>query len=204
MDYKNISLEEFWNIVIRLNGDVKRCTTMLEETPDSDTENQYVWRRLYARAVFALIDSATYGMMFHAFFARNRPNVTFSMDELIRLEAAYDFDEDCEPVTTISKTRTLDDIRFAFNAFARVHYSDYILPIHDPGWALVKEIGLIRQTLQYPRGVQEVEVYDENISTLALGLQWFVERMLDVLKSCTESMAAYEPEQESDENEIVM
>lgn len=203
LNHNYVSLEEFWNVVIRLNADVKRCMTMLDATPESDTEGRSFWRLMYARAVFALIDGAVYGMMFQAFAGRNRPDVTFSFEELTRLETAYDFDEDVEPRATGGSTQMLDDIRFAINGIARVHYSDYIIPIHEPSWILVKEIARIRTTLQYPRERGELEVHEENIDTLIMGLSWLLERIVDVFKSCVESMSEYEPEQ-GPEDELAM
>jgi hypothetical protein len=193
MSDTNISLEEFWKLVTRLTADGKTCLTMLDETAEDDAEGKSVWRRMYARAVFALIDGAIYGMMFQAFAARNRPDVTFSLDEITRLEAAYDFDEDREPVAVFCKTQTLSDIRFAFNAVARVHYSDYILPIHESGWLLIKETMHIRSTLQYARELSELEVYEENIDTLIEGLAWLLACIVDCFQSCLETASEYDP-----------
>src|SRR2546423_886508 len=200
-----VSLEEFWNVVTRLNGDVSRCMAALEETPEEDEEGRAFWRRMYARAVFAVIDGATYRMTFHAHAARERRDVTFSLDELSRLEKAYDFDEDQEEfVSTFSKSQMLDDIKFAFNAFARVHYSDYVLPINDPDWVLIKEIARMRDALRYPRAPEETEVYEENIDTLAEGLLWFVERMVELIEDSRDRFKEKVAEWESGEDETVM
>jgi len=200
-----VSLKEFWNVFTNLNGDVSRCMAALEETPEEDEEERAFWRRMYARAIFAAIDGATYRMTFQAYAARARPSVTFSMDELERLEKAYDFDEDQEEfVSTFSKSQMLDNIRFAFNAFARVHYSDYVLPINDPDWVIIKEVARMRDALQYPRAPEETEVYEENIDTLVKGLLWFVERMMELLKDSGDRLQEKIAEWESGEDETVM
>jgi len=200
-----VSLEEFWNVVTRLNGDVSRCMAALEETPEEDEEGRAFWRRMYARAVFAVIDGATYRMTFHAHAARERRDVTFSLDELSRLEKAYDFDEDQEEfVSTFSKSQMLDNIRFAFNAFARVHYSDYVLPINDPDWVIIKEVARMRDALRYPRAPEETQVYEENIDTLVQGLLWFVERMVELIEDSRDRFKEKVAEWESGEDETVM
>ena len=200
-----VSLEEFWNVFMNLNGDASRCMAALEETPEEDEEGRAFWRRMYARAVFAVIDGATYRMTFHAHAARARRDVTFSLDELTRLEKAYDFDEDQEEfVSTFSKSQMLDDIKFAFNAFARVHYSDYVLPINDPGWILIKEIARMRDALRYPRAPEETQVYEENIDTLVQGLLWFVERMVELIEDSRDRFVEKVAEWESGEDETVM
>jgi len=200
-----VSLEEFWNVVKRLNGDASRCMMSLEETPEEDEEGRSFWRRMYARAVFAVIDGATYRMTYHAYAARGRRDVVFSPGELDRLEKSYDFDEDQEEVlATFSRARMLDNIKFAFNAFARVHYSDYVLSINDPAWALLKEIARMKDSLQYPRAPEETEVYDEQIDTLVEGLLWFVERMVEVIEDSGECLTKKSAAWEADEDEVVM
>lgn len=203
MNDNYVSLEEFWKVIMRLNADVARCMTMLHATAESDKEGQAFWRRMYARAVLALIDAAVYGMIFQAFAGRNRPDVTFSFDELRRLETAYDFDEDLEPPATVSKTQMLDDIRFAINAIGRVHHLDFIILTHDPSWVLVKEIAHIRVRLQYAREPDELEIHEENIDTLVEGLRWLLEQMVEVFKGCVASMSTYKTDQDS-EDELAM
>lgn len=191
-----ISLEEFWGVVTRLNDYVKTCMASLHEAPEDDERQKSFWRRMYALAVFSMIDGIVYRMIFHAHAARERPDVVFSLDELQRLEKSYDFDEDEEPVAVFSRTKMLDDIKFAFNAFARVHYCDYVLPTTDPDWHLIKGIARIREALQHPRCAEDLEVYDEDVDTLVHGLLWFMERLVDLLEysriQASEKFAALE------------
>ena len=199
-----IDLEGFWTLVKRLNEDAKRCFTALEATPESNEDEKSFWRRMYARSVFALIEAATYRMTYHAYAASGRPGVSFSAEELTRLETAYDFDRDREPVTSFGKTQTLDNIQFAFDAFARVHDCAYVLPIHDTEWVLINEIARIRETLQFCRDPDEIEVSGENIEVLLYGLQWFIERMVDLLESCCDSMSEGATAGELEDTEIIM
>lgn len=205
-----ISLTEFWGVVTRLHHDAKVCLASLEQTPEDDEKQRKFWRRMYALAVFSLIDGIVYRMIFHAHAARHRPSVVFSLDELDRLQKSFDFDEDEEAVTVFSKSAMLDNIRFAFNSFARVHYCDYILPTHEPGWGLIEEIAHIRTVTQYPRNEEALEIYDENIDDLVNGLLWFMERMIDLLdcsrNQTSEKMAAIEERAAAlmDDDEVIM
>ena len=195
--------EDFWMVVKRLTDDASRCMIMLEEAAEDDAEVKSFWRRMYARAVFAILDSAVYGMIYHAYVTRHRPNAEFSPEEMFRLEGAYDFDEDAEAIAVFSKEQMLDDMRFAFIVFARVHSCYYRLPTHEPEWVHLKEIARIRQTLRYPRETDYLEVYEENIDDLVAGLHWFVSRSLDLFKSCAQAMEELKlPGSEADE--IVM
>ena len=197
-------VERLWGVVKRLTEDAKRCMTTLDATPEEDEEGRSFWRRMYARAAFAAIDGTIYVLMFRAYDSRDRTDVVFSLDERRRLEESYDFDEDRAAVTPYSKDQRLDNIRFAFNVFARVHYSDYVLPIGDPGWTLIKEIEQLREGLQYARTEGEIEVYEENVDDLVSGTLWFIERLAELLQSSTAHAAEKFASRESDADEIVM
>jgi hypothetical protein len=199
-----ISLEDLWVLVKRLNGDAQRCLTALHETSEDDEEGQAFWRRMYARAIFALIDGATYRMTFHAYAARGRPGISFTPEELSALEGSYDFDEDLEPLAPFGTTRSLEQLRFAFEMFARVHGSPYLLPIHHQEWGLIKEIAIIRQGLLFCREPREIEVYDQSVNELLFGSKWLIERMLDLLESCLESMLEIASDSDKETPEIIM
>ncbi|HEX7314930.1 MAG TPA: hypothetical protein VF297_13465 [Pyrinomonadaceae bacterium] len=199
-----ISLKEFWGIIVRLKEDTTVCLRILEETPEDDEANRSFWRRMYALAVFSFLDGVTYRMTFHAYAARERRDVVFMFDELTRLEKMYDFDEDAEPVSACSHAPMLDNIRFAFNAFARVHYSDYVLPTADPDWAFLREVVRIRARLEHPRAPEELEVYEETVEELLQGLRWYVDRVAELLEDCLTRFEAKVIEWGNEENEVIM
>lgn len=190
------SLKEFWSVVGRLNDDVKRCLNRLQATAEGDAERKAFWRRMYARAIFGLIDAATYQMTFHAYVTRNRPGVSFSPDELTRLESVAELTADPVGAATPGTSQMLDDMEFAFSAFARVHFSDYLLPTNDPAWVLVQGTVALKNLFQDPKGVRGLIMHEEDVGVLMRGLQWFVERMVDLQQSCYQGML--------DKNELVM
>jgi hypothetical protein len=199
----NAKAEPLWMVVEALSRDASLCMGMLEALAEDDEKERVFWRRMYARTVFAVFDGVVYGMIYHAFVTRNRPNAEFSPEELIRLEGAYDFDEDSEAIATFSKEQMLDDIRFAFNVFARVHSSYYRLPTHEREWIHIKEIARIRHALRFPREATDVEVYEENIDDLVAGFLWFIGRARDLFQSCAEALEELVLPG-SEEDEIVM
>src|ERR1044071_1490634 len=151
-------LLEFWYIFTRLGNDVRTCIYGLGETPEEDEELRAFWRRMCALTVFAFFDGVTYSMAFHAYSRRRRAEMPFSPEELTRLEKMYDFDATAERVLTFNEDKMLDDLKFVFNAFARVNFTDYVLPTDDPRWRFVSEIARIRARLQYARLALELEV----------------------------------------------
>jgi len=187
--------EEFWSIVKRLNGDVNRCLTKLQATAAGDAEKAF-WRRMYARAVFGLIDAAIHQMAWHAYITRKLTEVPFSPDELARLETIAEATADHMATSPPDTSQTLADMEFAFNSFARVHFSEYVLPTNDPAWVLVQATAALKHLFQDPRQVRGLAVRDEDVGLLGKGLQWFVERMVDMQKSCYQAML--------DKDELVM
>lgn len=200
-----VSLTDFWGVITRLKEETSMCLKALGETAEEDEELRSFWRRMYALAIFSFFDGVTYRMTFHAHAARFRRDVIFSLDEMKRLESAYDFDEDAdEPVSTFSRARMLDDIRFAFNAFAHVHYSDYVLPVADPEWVLLGAVARVRSGLQHPREPRGLEVSEENVEELLNGLRWYVHRTAELLEDCLKQFEAKVVEWGDEEDEVVM
>lgn len=189
------SIEEFWNIVGALAADMQKCASALEAlAQDEEAENRgkmfWFWRRMCALSVFAAIEGSTYHMMYIAYVARDSRDVVFSLEELEVLENAYDFDEDREIEPGLTQEQMLERIKFAFNAFARVHYSDYILPISDKGWLRLKQVFLIKRVISHPQSTAELEVFDENLTDLLVGMAWFMQCMVTLIESCRDSAAA--------------
>ena len=57
--------------------------------------------------------------------------------------------------------------------------------------------------MQYSRETSELRVHEENIDTLVEGLGWLLARIVDVFKSCIETMSEYVPKRGADD-ELVM
>jgi hypothetical protein len=197
------SLEEFWGLVVRLKDDCQRCLQAIDDA-ESDPDAVAFWRRTYARAVFAFIDGTVLGLLFQAYSLRNRPELNYTNAEIVRLESYFDFEGLYEVGSGFSDQNMLTDVEFAFTAFARILGSDYTLPVHDPGWLLVKEIDLIRKSLKYGRTTEMVEVFPENVDSLLHGMLWFIERVVDLLQSSKDAALAGEIDDRPDDDELTM
>jgi hypothetical protein len=183
------SVEEFWKIVAALANDLRRCTSALEiASKEDDAKAVQSWRRICAHVVFASLESAAYHMLSVAYVARNSADVFFSPDELERLETAYGFDADNESKAGLSPEQRLDRIKFAFNAFARVHCSDYLLEQSDPAWLPVKEIFLIEKRLTQPQTGAEMSISDDSVTNFLEGTAWIMKQMVSLLESSEKSI----------------
>ncbi|HEY0406069.1 MAG TPA: hypothetical protein VGC89_10100 [Pyrinomonadaceae bacterium] len=190
------SLEEFWAIVTTLAEDVKQCSMALEILDNQepiDEDMVRFWRKICAYTIFALIEGVTYHMLHIAYVARHSRDVVFTLAEIEALESAYDFsedrhvepgrkDKDIEPGLT--PAQMLDRIKFAFNAFARVYYSDYIMPVNESGWSGIKLALLVKSGLAHPQSAAELEVADEYVTEMLLSTPWFMQCLIALTQDC--------------------
>lgn len=210
------SVEEFWAIVTELADDVKKCATALEILNQQGSEDENMlrfWRKMCAYCLFALIEGATYHMLYIAYVARHAHDVVFTLEEMEMLENAYDFDEDkyvfpqledkdLEPGLT--PAQMIDRIKFAFNAFARVHFSDYTLPDDKNGWAGIKLMLRTKSKISHPQTVAELEVYDEHVTDMLLGTPWFMQCMVALMQDCRDSAQRRMDAWEAEKDEPIM
>ncbi|HEX7996863.1 MAG TPA: hypothetical protein VF528_00500 [Pyrinomonadaceae bacterium] len=203
------SIEEFWDIVSALAADMQKCAAAHEavvkaEEEESQGEWLGFWRRMCALTVFALIEGATYHLTYIAYVARNSREVVFSLRELETLEKAYDFDDEQEVEPGLTQEQMLERIKFAFNAFARVHYSDYILPTQDAEWLQLKETFSIKAAISSPQLVRELEVSDDDVTDLLQATAWFVQCLVALTESCRDAAGAKVASWEAEKDEHIM
>ena len=188
-------LQTFWNVFAVLAQDVRRCIKVLEDGQVTDPNEIMFWDRALARSVFALIEGTAYSMAWLAYtYVNVYKEVTLSAVEIEELKNSYDFDEAKESNPELDRSRLLNKIQWTFDLFARVHKVDRFPLSELTEWAFMKEIFRNKQGLAHPRTAEELTVYEENRETLIEGTQWFIERVVDLLKECRDGMEAYDPD----------
>lgn len=199
------SLKEFWNIVATLSNDLRHCAGELQSaTKEEDAKAVMFWRRMCAHTVCAAIAGTTYHMMYIAYVARQTRDVVFSLAEIEALEKAYDFAAANENEAELTAAQMCERIKFAFNAFARVHYSDYILPINDAEWSQLKEIFAIRKKLSQPQSTEALGLSDADVNALLEGTAWFMQCMVSLLESSQQSVEEQAALWEDEKDEPIM
>jgi len=191
------------SLILSLKDHAEDCLIELHECAEADRKMKAYWRSMYLRAVFAFIDGTVQGLSFQAYGGRKRSGATLSEKEIIMLESYFDFAEGRVTRTSLSEAQILADIELAFFAFARVNYSAYVLPIHEEGWVLVKEIALMRAR-NHNLERDELDVYPENVDVLMHGMEWFVGCLIDLLKSSEEALAEVTADAHVDDHEHIM
>ena len=191
------------SLILSLKDHAEDCLIELHECAEADREMKAYWRSMYLRAVFAFIDGTVRGLSVQAYGGRQRSGVTLSEKEINMLESYFDFAEGRVTRTSLSETQILADIELAFFAFARVNYSAYVLPIHEGGWLLIKEIAVMR-TRNRNLERDELDVYPENVDVLMHGMEWFVGCLIDLLRSSEEALAEVTADAQVDDHEPIM
>ena len=191
------------SLILSLKDYAEDCLIELHECAEADREGKAYWRSMYLRAVFDFIDGTVRGLSFQAYGGRKRSGVTLSEKEIIMLESYFDFASGRAVRTTYSEAQMLGDIELAFFAFARVNYSAYVLPIHDEGWLLIKEIAVMR-ALNHNLERDQLDVFPENVDVLKHGMEWFVGCLVDLLKSSEEALSEVTADTQVDDNEPIM
>jgi len=191
------------SLILSLKDYAEDCLIELHECAEADREMKAYWRSMYARAVFDFIAGAVRGLSGQAYGGRKRSGVMLSEKEIIMLESYFGFAEGRAARTTLSEAQILGDIELAFLTFARVNYSAYVLPIHDGGWLLIKDIALMR-TLNHNLERDELDVRPENVEVLRQGMEWFVVCLIDLLKSSEEALSEVMADAQADDHELIM
>jgi hypothetical protein len=189
------------SLILSLKDHAEDCLIELHECAEADREMKAYWRSMYLRAVFAFIDGTVRGLSLQAYGGRHRSGGTLSEKEIIMLESYLD--EGRVAGTSLSEAQILADIELAFFAFARVNYSAYVLPIHEGGWLLIKDIAVMR-TRNHNLERDVLDVYPENVDVLRQGMEWFVGCLIDLLKSSEEALAEVTADAQVDDHEPIM
>lgn len=170
------ALKDFGTLFEILSDDLTDAFTnaLKGAAEDNDKESQRA-RRNAARAMFALIDGVTYGMKRLAYETDQGWGLnTFSPAESAALqERAYRLTESGEVKTIPLRPGVVPNIRFAFNAFARVFRSGLALDTYGEDWSRFKRTIQIRHRLTHPKGAPQLSVTVEELAELVQVTGWF-------------------------------
>ena len=176
MDQIIEALRDFATLYKVLSDDVESAfkDALKGAKEDNDEESQRA-RRNAARAMFALIDGVTYGMKRVAYETDQGLGLNaFSPAESAALqERTVRLTESGEVKTVPLRPGVVPNIRFAFNAFARVFRSGLALDTHGEDWRRFKRTIQIRHRLTHPKGTPQLSVTVEELAELVQVTGWF-------------------------------
>lgn len=172
--------DEFWAIVDVLKEDARKCVGVHELTEPDDLEGKIFWRRMLARSTFALIDSVTYRLMITG-YAGHIGRGKSSPEEA---EKFYDFRGECEVKPTFGRSTFAEALEYAFIAFAKGFDSHYRLPKEEAQWESINELELLRDRLDYPDSLADLDLTDADVDVIVNSAKWLTARWEELMDSC--------------------
>lgn len=209
MSSNNSSLQDLWNIIIVLNKDAESCGLAFSNTTPDNEDLLMFWGRMYAHAIFALLESTCYRLTYAAHLSRSRPEVFFSSEEIALLDQLCDNTNENYLHLEQSLASIKERIQFAFTAFARVNYSTYRIPVNSHQWSLLERALLLKNRLAYPCELAELQITPQEVELLGNMCVWFMSCISDMMESSLESLEQKLNEMDSNlnnnsEDELIM
>ena len=148
-----------------LSNDVIQCLKKLQ------TEDSQFWRRVFVRAVIALIEGQNYQLKLITLEACKHKQVSFSNADLALLKD--------EKFVSLK-----DNLKFSFKTFALAFDLDYKLAIGvGDRWKSFITAIEIRNRLTHPKTVDQVLVTDKDLEEVKKAHDWFAQSITDLIGS---------------------
>jgi hypothetical protein len=148
--------------------------------PTSQGPDNPFRRRAFVRATFAFVEGTVHVMKRIALAMGEAGEIEFSNAELAVLrEEHYELGSG-KAQTRKMKVRTLDNVRFAVDSFARAHKLNAYLKVDGPGWQTVQAGLRIRHRLLHPKSSKDLEVSDEEVEIVNAAGKWFQDAVIEL------------------------
>jgi hypothetical protein len=140
-------------------------------------------RRIYARSVFALIESLTENLKHIALSSNKLTGNKPSAAEISLLkEETYALTEAGELYKDPKFIDLPRNIRFTYRVSARLFNSDYKLQF-DAGWSVFISAFDIFNRVSHPKSTADLQISDSDLDTIDQAHQWYRQVFLDLLRS---------------------
>lgn len=127
-------------------------------------------RRSYVRSIFAAIEAITFGIKRVTLQMSKHRQIKLDVDELERLKEVR-IDSYGKPQKRFLPFS--DNIKFAFNVFAKVHGFHCVAQFGDSGWQAMLEAVSVRDRLMHPKSSQDLEVTARDIGRVQQAAHWY-------------------------------
>jgi hypothetical protein len=131
-------------------------------------------KRMYVRAVFALVDGMTAAYKRLALAEHARGSVPFSAAEVAFLRGVtYELTESGEAVERRKHLGFSSRVKLSLRAFARALCGRDDVDFSTEGWQALYKGSRIRNRLMHPCTPRDLELSAEDLDVVAKGLYWF-------------------------------
>jgi len=140
-------------------------------------------RRIYARSVFALIESLTENLKHIALSSNKLTGRKPSAAEISLLkEETYALTESGELYKDPKYIDLPRNIRFTYRVCARLFNSEYKLEVNE-GWSVFMHAFDIFNRINHPKSVGDLQISDADLDSIDQAHQWYRQVFLDLLRS---------------------
>jgi hypothetical protein len=170
---------ESTTLVTTLGGD-------LAYSPEDIAQQRY--RRAYVRAAFALVEGTVFSLKRILLEAVQVFDGSLDAGERAMLEEQeYQLQNDGTVRTKRAFLRVADNIRFTLGLGPKVFGIPVVVDYSGRGWAGLKVGIQVRNRLVHPKSPSDLEVSDEELSSVAAGVEWFKKSSVDFMLAAREA-----------------
>lgn len=131
-------------------------------------------RRQFVRSMFALIEATLWLFKQEALTQHNNGVARFTHSETALLaELVPILDSEGSAHEMPANLRFTSNVRFAFRSHARAYAYLDVLDVSDHRWNLLRQSARVRNRLMHPKGMQSMDVSDDELLEARSALQWF-------------------------------
>src|SRR6185295_15951487 len=137
------------------------------------------WRRMLARATFALINDISYRFLStgYAVYKVKVPNI--SQEEF---EEFYDLRD--EEVKAKGERATFPEaLEFGFRAFAKGFDAGYVVPPPGIEWEAIQQLEGLREKMDYPNSPAGLELTEDDVQIILRAMKWLLENTDQLMDS---------------------
>jgi len=131
------------------------------------------WRRIYIRSLFAFIESCAYRLKQDAMIFKKFP----LKEVYILKEKRYHLNDKGEIVEENLHLKTLANLRFSFDVYARAWDINFKLDISDVRWEDLKKALKIRHRITHPKNLKDLVISNDEWLKVMHAEQWFYEEL---------------------------
>jgi hypothetical protein len=172
-------------------NDVADLKNDLQTINQSDLNNQEKkdFVKTIADVVYNQISRILFEMMSKTGGLVTCPDVIFQPDEIERLKKYVQIYHGTE-VELLTPQADLSEAEFAFSSFAQLYHCHYQLPIKSGWFEWLRWVQGIHEGRNYPRTVEEIDIYYGNISEMVTAQEFFNKCVADLLNCCRNCFSA--------------
>jgi hypothetical protein len=139
-------------------------------------------RRMFVRSLFALIEGVSHAMKRSA-VRHDHQRVLSAEEVMLARDESVEANDSGHAVVKSARIRFLPNVRLAFRLWAKIGGFDCTLDVAGIGWSDLKDSVKLRDRLMHPKGVQDLEVSDDEIRQAMRVHIWFNTQLGNALQA---------------------